>query len=172
MNRGGMEGEEWRPVVGFPAYQVSNRGRVRSSHTWRGQRDRILIGGTTIKGYPYVQIIAPGGGAKARAIHVLVAQAFIGTRPADMEVRHLDGNAKNCLVSNLAYGTHRENELDKRRHGTHPHGSKKKCVHGHPFNEENTRLRPDGGRRCAICRREACRRQRVRKALRAAGVAA
>jgi len=32
------------------------------------------------------------------------------------------------------------------------------CVHGHPFNEENTYVRPNGGRDCHICNRDRQRR--------------
>ena len=167
-----MTTEEWRPVVGFPAYEVSSRGRVRSSHAWRGQRDRILIGGTSTKGYPYVQLVAPDGGVKVRATHILLAEAFIGPRPIGNHVRHLDGNRKNCTVENLAYGTPAENAADQLRHGTHPNASKTKCARGHAFDEHNTRFRPDGSRRCGACRREDSRRQRERRAFRAAGLAA
>lgn len=38
------------------------------------------------------------------------------------------------------------------------------CVHGHPFDEENTYREGDGYRRCRTCRREAGRRYRAKKA--------
>jgi hypothetical protein len=55
-------------------------------------------------------------------VHVLVAEAFLGPRPDGQEVCHIDGNPSNNQSCNLRYGTHRENEADKREHGTHGAG--------------------------------------------------
>lgn len=42
-------------------------------------------------------------------IHRLVAEVFIGPRPAGTEVNHKDGNKQNPIVTNLEYVTHLEN---------------------------------------------------------------
>ena len=52
------------------------------------------------------------------AIHRLVALAFIGPRPENQEVRHLDGNPHNNHISNLCYGTRAENIADAINHKT------------------------------------------------------
>jgi hypothetical protein len=44
--------------------------------------------------------------------------------PEGMQVRHLDGDTMNCRAGNLAYGTHKENQEDKVRHGTSSYGEK------------------------------------------------
>jgi hypothetical protein len=59
-----------------------------------------------------------------RAVHKLVAEAFLGPCPPGQQVRHLDGNNQNNAATNLTYGTKRENELDKMRHGTLTHGER------------------------------------------------
>jgi len=41
--------------------------------------------------------------------HLLVAKAWIGPRPEGYEVDHIDGNIRNCAVSNLEYVTPEEN---------------------------------------------------------------
>jgi hypothetical protein len=52
-------------------------------------------------------------------IHKAVALAWIGPRPAPkMEVRHLNGDNSDNRLSNLAWGTQKENNDDVRRHGT------------------------------------------------------
>jgi HNH endonuclease len=52
-------------------------------------------------------------------VHVLVATAFLGIKPfPKAEVAHKDGNPRNNHYSNLSWKTHRDNEADKRRHGT------------------------------------------------------
>ena len=44
--------------------------------------------------------------------------------PAGMEVRHLDGNRANPALSNLTYGTPRENAHDRIAHGTMLYGER------------------------------------------------
>jgi predicted HTH transcriptional regulator len=41
-----------------------------------------------------------------------------------MQCRHLDGNSKNNNLSNLKWGTPRENQQDRNIHGTGQFGSK------------------------------------------------
>lgn len=57
-------------------------------------------------------------------VHVLVAAAFLGPKQPDHNVRHLDGSRTNNFVSNLAYGTQKENMADAIAHGTTPRGEK------------------------------------------------
>jgi len=68
-------------------------------------------------GYPMVVIRTRQGRRRAN-IHTLVLEAFIGSRPAGMESRHLDGNCLNACIENLRWGTPLENAQDKFRHGT------------------------------------------------------
>lgn len=49
--------------------------------------------------------------------------AHEGERPDGQQVRHLDGNPANNQLANLCYGTPRENQADRVRHGTHCRGS-------------------------------------------------
>jgi hypothetical protein len=55
-----------------------------------------------------------------RVFHVarIVARAFHGPPPAGCELRHLNGNRRDDRASNLAWGTKRENCLDRLAHGT------------------------------------------------------
>ena len=75
-------------------------------------------------GYYFVAIILNG---KKRSInvHTLICEAFNGPKPGSkMCVRHLDGNSKNNLPDNLKWGTYKENEEDKLRHGRRARGEK------------------------------------------------
>jgi hypothetical protein len=106
--------ERWRKVRGWP-HQVSDRGRVRSMR-------RALAGGqvhggglltlTPDKdGYPTAHL-RDGGREWRVGVHVLVATYF----PCydGLEVRHLNGDRADGCWTNLRWGTHRENERDKR----------------------------------------------------------
>lgn len=103
-------------------------------------------------GYPVVTLTA-NGTQKRFGVHQLVALAFIGPCPPGKEVRHLDGNPANRAASNLTYGTHGENMLDKALHGTDHNVAKTHCPAGHPYDEANTRIY-DGRRFCRQCVRD------------------
>lgn len=74
-------------------------------------------------GYMYVSISTPSG-QRSVPIHALLMDAFVGPRPAGMEIRHLDGNPKNNSLSNLCYGTRAENANDRVKHKAQPRGQK------------------------------------------------
>jgi len=112
-----MEAEEWRPVEGFPKYQVSSRGRVRSNTSWtNGGLLKTALSGKGPAKYLCVSLVRHGR-SFTRLVHQLVLEAFRGPRPANAVSRHLDGDHMNCRVNNLAWGTRKENMADRRRHG-------------------------------------------------------
>jgi hypothetical protein len=102
--------EEWRTIKGFPAYEVSNLGRVRIV--------RILKTHLSTQGYEQVGIYDTEGKQRHRRIHRLVCTAFNGPEQPDMHVAHLDGAKLNNRSDNLVWATPVENEAHKRIHGT------------------------------------------------------
>jgi hypothetical protein len=114
-------GEDAREVVGFPAYVVTNHGRVISlkSGAAREMKPRPHRGG-----YKIVTFCADGEQATF-TIHRVVAEAFIPNPEGLPIVRHLDGNRANNAAENLAWGTYAQNEADKIAHGTRRYGTAK-----------------------------------------------
>ena len=124
-----LTAESWRPVVGWPEYEISSEGRLRSLCCNGGRRrrePRILLGGRDRNGYRRA-VLCLRGLRRSERIASLVAEAFIGPRPEGMVIRHLDGVNDHDAAANLAYGTQQENIADQERHGTrmrgetHPH---------------------------------------------------
>src|SRR4051794_16099918 len=106
-----LTAEEWRSVPGLPAYAVSSEGRIKRITPQRGSRiGRILNGCINEDGYRNFSLRTDGGSRTIR-LHCVVAEAFLGPRPAGTEVNHIDGNKLNCAVSNLEYLTHADNML-------------------------------------------------------------
>lgn len=107
--------EVWAAIPGIDGYEVSNMGRVRSlarkivrcNGRVQTIKERILRAGNDEWGYPQV-----GLHGKTYKVHRLVAMAFMPPKLEGQEIRHLDGNAKNAQLSNLAYGSHSANVLD------------------------------------------------------------
>lgn len=111
---------EYLAIEGCPNYKVGMDGSVWSNNR-RGRKTgrfsnrwKKLWGGRNSAGYPGVVISGRGH----CLVHHLVAEAFIGPRPENLEIRHLDGNRQNNRVDNLAYGTKSENCADSAKHGT------------------------------------------------------
>lgn len=116
--------ERWQPVVGYEGvYEVSNLGRVRSlDRTVRRGAATYFRAGVLLTpkrqttGHLWVGLCSRGR-KTAHRIHALVLAAFTGPRPKGMEIRHLDGDAKNNALTNLVYGTSSENKHDAYAHG-------------------------------------------------------
>lgn len=113
--------EIWLPIAGYEgAYEVSNFGNVRSldrkietSNRWgqtiaRLSKGRILKTSPDKDGYTTVGLFVNGKGSTQR-IHKLVAQAFLGDRPKNFDINHIDGNKANNHISNLEYCTKSQN---------------------------------------------------------------
>ena len=102
--------EIWRDVVGYEGiYSVSNIGRVRRDKKANGATvGKILKAHLNIDGYPTISLVKYKLGKNTR-VHKLVAGAFIGIRPDDLVVNHIDGVKANNNVNNLEYVTRSEN---------------------------------------------------------------
>src|SRR6516162_5295689 len=112
-----MAREKWKRVVGWPGYEVSDRGPVISfkwvpplvikPQVWRGRGGR---------GKPLAAVVTLTSGRRIRRtfkVHRLVLEAFRGPRPAGMQCRHLDSNPLNNELKNLVWGTFAENWADR-----------------------------------------------------------
>lgn len=143
-----MSAEEWRSIPGFPRYEVSSLGRVLSHH-----RATPLVRSQQLSPIGYFTVrLSDGERKRTRPVHVLVAEAFHGPRPAGQLVRHLNGDPQDNRAENLCWGTASENQLDSVAHGTHPHAKKTHCSQGHAYDEANTRIYR-GMRYCRACHR-------------------
>jgi hypothetical protein len=123
--------ESWRAIPGTPSHEVSDEGRVRSVErvvyrgrgTTRVERARLMALYRRRDGRVQCNL-QRNGKVWSPFVHALVAAAWIGPRPAGMEVCHRDGDASNNQATNLYYGTKLQNEADKARHGTVPLGER------------------------------------------------
>ncbi len=104
--------EVWRPVKEYEGiYEVSSYGRVRSidreDSAGRKRKGKILSPSSN-HGYLGVNL---GKNGKLNFIPVayLVAQAFLGERPAGYQVHHRDAIKHNNRIENLEYVTGKRN---------------------------------------------------------------
>lgn len=116
------------PIAPNDDYRAGSDGQVysRTKYAGFGRKDRV-------DWYPMASRLPKKRGSRqpyktvtlchenrkiTKAVHKLVCLAFNGPPPeATSQVRHLDGNAANCLPANLAWGTQEQNWNDRRAHG-------------------------------------------------------
>ncbi|WP_374159095.1 NUMOD4 motif-containing HNH endonuclease [Mycobacterium sp. G7A2] len=161
--------ETWLPIPGYPNYEASDQGRIRSlPHEVPSRGGTRISPGRVLKARKraddYWQValyIAGKTTVKYFLVHGLVAAAHIGPRPEGFDVCHNDGDQDNNAVTNLRYAPHGQNIRDQVRHGTHAQASRTKCKYGHEWTEDNIYRHPTKGHRlCRACRRDR-RRQKV-----------
>jgi hypothetical protein len=110
------DGEQWRPAPGWPAYEVSDLGRVR-----RG--DRILTATPKVgrPGFPLYLVVNLCQDGRRRQIRLnrLVALTWLGAPPrGKRQADHVDGNTLHNCAQNLEWVTQAVNQ--RRSHALHP----------------------------------------------------
>ncbi|MHA1961093.1 MAG: NUMOD4 motif-containing HNH endonuclease [Candidatus Thorarchaeota archaeon] len=137
--------EIWADVANFEGYyQVSNLGRFRSLDRkvkCRGEGFRSVRGKIRENLRPnrdgHVQIELRKENKPIYCyLHRLVLETFVGKCPEGLEARHLDGNGVNNRLDNLVWGTKKENQNDRKAHGTDCCGERS---NHHKLTEEQAR---------------------------------
>ena len=122
--------EIYANIVGFPNYQVSTFGNVKNVKT-----GRILKAGLDGNGYLKVDLMNDGE-RSTKAVHKMVANAFLENPENKICVDHIDHNRTNNHISNLRYATHTENSQNASMKSSNTSG-----VVGVYFNKKNKKWR-------------------------------
>lgn len=120
--------ERWLPVAGFPGYEVSDLGRVRSYlRTGGGGLRRSapkLLTPVTERGYKKLELWRDGALVTRRHVHRMVLDAFVGPRKPGFHACHWNGVRDDNRLENLRWGTPKDNAADKERHGRTSRGER------------------------------------------------
>ena len=103
--------ETYKDIPGWPGYQVSVRGNVRSLagiDTRGHKRKEKQLKPNNTHGYRQVKLTKDGKSKQVK-IHRLVMLTFIGPPPEGMVVDHWDENPTNNKLCNLSYMTKADN---------------------------------------------------------------
>jgi hypothetical protein len=100
---------------------------------------------------------------KSTTAHRAAWMLLVGPIPRGLQVLHHCDNPPCTRIEHLFLGTGRDNAQDAKAKGRLRGQSQERCVHGHPFDEKNTYIRPNGRRDCRACVVDRARRYRDRR---------
>lgn len=117
---GSIEGEVWKPVVGYEElYEVSNVGRIKSigirpteqTPLWQIKLlKKSKINSQSLNKWGYLGVsLYKNGLCKRFQVHRLVAMAFIPNPENKPQVNHVNGVKTDNVLDNLEWNTHSEN---------------------------------------------------------------
>jgi hypothetical protein len=98
--------EEWRKILNFPNYSVSNLGNVKNNKTNKLMKINVKGGYCNIS-------LQNETSKKCCKVHRLVALAFISNPENKSDVNHEDKNKLNNNIENLTWMTPKENNQHK-----------------------------------------------------------
>ena len=103
--------ETWKQINGYPNYQVSNLGRVRSyTEKFTGKKQgKPKIRKQQVSPYGYNILCLYNNGRKTHAVHRLVAEAFIPNPDNLRCINHKNGVKTDNRVDNIEWCTYSEN---------------------------------------------------------------
>lgn len=86
--------------------------------------------------------------------HRFLYQQTYGELAPEFDLHHRCGNRACVNLNHLQPLLHGEHTKVEGKAISCYYASRTHCEYGHPYNEENTYHRPDGGRTCKTCRRK------------------
>jgi len=89
--------EQWKPILGYENYEISDRGRI-----WSNNCKRLLHPYSDSDGYLKINLYSQGV-RTAHRVHRLVAMEFIPNPEGYAEVHHRDRSRTNNCVTNLEW---------------------------------------------------------------------
>lgn len=106
-----IEGEEWKPILGFSEYMASNKGRIKR---YISRYDRFILLNLSINqisGRLYVSMKSDNGKSKNLQVSRVIGFTFLSESYSEEKntINHKDGNVQNNCVENLEWVSQSEN---------------------------------------------------------------
>jgi D-Tyr-tRNAtyr deacylase len=99
--------ENWKSINGYENYEISDHGNIKNITT-----HKMLSPSIRSSGYYFIEVY-DNKIRRTKAIHRLVAEAFLDNHDNKRCVDHIDRNKLNNHISNLRYASDSENQMNK-----------------------------------------------------------
>lgn len=122
-----IDGIAFRDIPSAPGYAASACGKIArvAPVSNGGAVPRVIKQQMQSSGYYRVTLQPVGCRVSYRPVHQLVCEAWSGPRPSIFhQTCHIDGARTNNHAENLCWCSPKENQADRKRHGTHQAGDK------------------------------------------------
>jgi hypothetical protein len=123
-----MKEVKYRTIEEFPGYRFGSDGSIWTCMSGGRQNGRWRLRKTTQNHkkwkHRFCILKQVGGRKKVHQVGHWILLAFAGPRPVGCECLHGDGDPLNNDISNLRWGTHKDNAEDSKRHGTMVRGER------------------------------------------------
>lgn len=103
-----LDNEIWKNIPDYPNHFISDRGRL-----WSNSTGRILKGSVDMNYSYLIYSLSKDAITVSYYAHELVMFAFVGNRPKDHDIDHIDRDKLNNQLSNLRYVTSSDNNKNK-----------------------------------------------------------
>lgn len=112
--------EIWKSVPGFGGlYEASSEGRIRNVRIFGRGKSGPKLNTLWVEKENYLRVaLRKNKKARHYYVHTVILDTFIGPKPEGCVACHNDGDGKNNRIENLRWDTQKNNEADKRKHGT------------------------------------------------------
>jgi len=94
---------EWKTIINYPEHEISDTGLIRRTKAFRKYPKGYVLKPSVHEGGHLFVTLGRRKKTRCVAVHILVAEHFIGPRPKNHIVHHKDLNKANNHVSNLEY---------------------------------------------------------------------
>jgi len=102
--------EIWKKAVGYPTYEVSNLGRIKTFNWKNSGQTRIMKPAIDKSGYLRTMLKDENGKITTIKVHRVILNTFkYRSDYKKYEVNHKDGNKQNNNIDNLEWVTRKEN---------------------------------------------------------------
>jgi HNH endonuclease/NUMOD4 motif len=117
---------EWRTIPFSPKYEASDTGLVRRKDGGPGTIAGQVRHPVQNRSNGYLYITLPiSGVVKSMRVNRIICRVFHGEPPElRLDAAHSDGDRLNNHAENLSWKTRRENNRDKKAHGTEIFGER------------------------------------------------